>query len=330
MIIYFRGYKQRNRRLLAAIFSLFGSLLLCFVLFRDKLNNLSGQILTYEFADYQNQYILNYGIGIENECIFPDTDIHIFLDEDRSKKLTVSVVMKDEDVSYDLDCLAFLNNLKSNEICITKNVAEAYSLNIGDTLFADTSYSSDLISLIITELLGTEFDYTHPKIENGIGIVYIGYDRNYAIHSRSKYLLYSQQSKSDELAKYPQIINDVINKSVNESYVLEQGIPVLIIEGILVLISISVAHLFFFSKSRKLLLRCYLKGMKRNCMWGIPFIEKIMICLPLIVIGQIIFTSRLPDSYFAKYYQMIPVIACVMYTFIFLLIDLVHIQGKAN
>lgn len=330
MGMYVKGYVCRVTMIIIAVAGVLASSLLCYGLFHAKLNKVGGQLNSYDSADYSTIYILNYGEGFSNECLYPDTDIQFYHDAEKSRRLTVSGIMREEGVTYDLNYLVPLSGLKPGEVCLSQNVADGYMLGIGDTIFTEYSYSQDLVPVTVTSIMQTEFDYGHPSTDNDVGVVFLGFNENYASSTNGKYILFAEKSKADELAIFPQIINEVINKSVSNDYVLSQGVAALIFGALFSLGSVILAQIVFFSKSWMLLYRCYLKGMRKSLLPVIPLLERLVFCLLPCIVVQCLTASAIPDSSVAMAYRMIPISICGLFCIIMFAVDLLKLRRKGG
>ena len=330
MGMYVKGYVYRVTMIIIAVAGVLASSLLCYGLFHAKLNKVGGQLKNYDSADYSTIYILNYGEGFPNECLYPDTDIQFYRDAEKSQRLTVSSIMREEGVSYDLSYLAPLFILKPGEVCISQNVADRYTLGIGDTILAEYSYSQEIVPVTVASIMQTEFDYGHPSTDNDVGVVFLGFNEEYASSTNGKCILFAEKSKADELAIFPQIINEVINKSVSNDYVLSQGVAALIFGALFSLVSVILAQIVFFSKSRMPLYRCYLKGMKRSLLPVIPLLERLVFCLLPCVAAQCLTASTIPDSSVARAYRLIPISICGLFCLIMFAVDLLKLRRKGG
>ena len=306
------------------------SSLLCYSLFHEKLNKVGGQLNSYDSADYSIIYILNYGEAFNNECLYPDTDVQIYRDADRSHRLTVSSIMREEGVSYDLGYLLPLSCLTPGEVCISENVASVYGLSIGDVLFAEYSYSSIPVSLRVASIMQTEYDYGNPFVDNNIGVVFLGFNKEYAACANGKFILFAEESKGEELAIFPQILDEVINKSGNIVSVISQGIGALAFESLFSLTAVILAHMLFFSKSSMPLYRCFLKGMNRILLSIIPLLERLIFCLLPCVVTQYMVTSGMPESLITKVFRMIPIVVCGLYSIIMLSVESLKLRRKGG
>ena len=330
MKMYVKGYTQRAMAIVTTIAIILLSSLLCYGLFHKKLYRVAGQLNSYNSADYSIIYILNYGEWFDNECLYPDTDIQIYLDANKTRRMTVSSVMRNEKVTYDLTYLAPLSGLVADEMCISENVADTYNLDVGDTLYVEYPYSVTPEQTIISDIMQAEYDYVNPIIDNNVGVVFLGFNEKYAASTKGNSVLFAEKSRADELSAFPQIINSVINKSECIATVSAQGTTALLFSAIFALISARLTHILFFSKSYALLYRCYLKGMSRTLVPSIQFVEKILFCLlPCIVIQQII-TSRMPESFITRAYKTIPICIFGLYCIITFIVDLIKLRKKGG
>ena len=246
MGMYVKGYAQRAASAVLSVAIMLISSLLCYGMFHSKLNIVGGQLSNYNSADYSIIYVLNYGETFDNECIFPDANIQLFLDKGKTCRLTVSSVMKEEGVVYDLEYLSPVSNLGPGEICLSQNVADMYKVNVGDTLFAEYPYSSRPIPITVAAITSTEFDYLHPYVDNSVGVVFLGFNEKYSNSTNSKYLVFSVQPIAKELSAYPQIINAIINKSELISKMSSQGLAALIFTILFTSAAIYLSQLVFF------------------------------------------------------------------------------------
>ena len=330
MRMYVKGYIQRAAAIVTAIAVILTSSLLCYGLFHEKLNKVSGQLNSYSSADYSIIYILNYGEAFNNECLYPDTDVQFYRDTDKSHRLTVSSIMREEGASYNLEYLAPLSHLKPGEMCIPQNVANTYELRVGDTLYAEYSYSVTTEPVVVSAIMQTEYDYDHPVLDNDIGVVFLGFNEKYAVNTNGKFILFAEKSKAEELSIFPQIIKNVINKSECIKTVSSQGTAVLIFEALFAIASVILTHMIFSSKSYLPLYRCYLKGMKRLFLIAVPFMERLTICLLPCVVIQYVVASRIPDSSVTTEFRIISIFITGLYCIIMLVKDLFKLRRKGG
>ena len=330
MGMYVKGYVRRVTMIIMVFTIVIASSLLCYGLFHEKVNKVGGQLNSYDSADYSLIYILNYGEAFNNECLYPDTDIQFYLEEDMLHRLTVSSIMSEEEVSYDLEYLSPLSHLKPGEICIAQNIADAYKLSVGDTLFAEYSYSPVPVPVRVAAIMQTEYDYVNPVIDNGIGVIFLGFNEDYFASMTGKFILFAEESKADELAIFPQIINEVINKSACVETVTSQGAGALVFEVLFSLATVILSHMVFFSKSRMPLYRCYLKGMNRSLVSIIPFMEKLTFCILPCAVIQFMSASGMPESTLTKAFCMIPIIIYGIYSIIMFGVDSLKLRRKGG
>lgn len=318
MRIYIRNYMYRISGLIATITTSLALMFFLGLLFGYKVNHISDQIETYNNSGYSIAYILNYKSSLSNEYVYADKDILLYVDHDTKKRVAASCLMYDIDTEYNIKCNLELNE---KEAIISKNIAEYYGLEIGDNLLASFPYSEDTYEIVIKEIYDTEYDFGNPSIENNVGVIYIGYDKEYVENTLCKYIVFSEKSEAEYLSDKMQIINKIINKD-NQIYdVLSQGAY---IWGFEILFSIAlciVVQSMFFSKSKKYLRKCILKGMKQQFYSFVPFIERF--CFVLIPVSISLFCCHYYiscNSIYTLIFYLIPEIIVCTYCFIMLIL----------
>ncbi len=329
MKIYITGYVQRWKGIALTIVGLIVTMVLSGILFYGKLNKLCCQLDGYACADYSVIYVLNYSAKLPNECIFPNTDIQLFTDKTKRNRMTAVSVMRENEIAYGLEYLKQLNAILPSEILISQNIADRYGIQIGSKVYAEVPYTTSLMVLNVSGIISVDYDYICPNVDNDIGIVYLGYIEDYDKSVQCKYIEFASDSESETLSEYPQIIYSIINKSDNISYVLKQGLAILIFQMVFCVMSVLVGHVAFFSKSKPLLRRCYLKGMKLKQMVSIPLLEKIMFGLvPGIITSRALFAVLPGRSLLRLTYSLLPSVVWVGYCMIMLCVDMVKIRKR--
>lgn len=323
MRVYIRGYLQRQNEIAIAVICCVVAILLSYGLFYDQLNKISFQLSSYNAADYSYVYVLNYGIPLENIAIFPDADAQIYSDEERTHRLTVSSIMKSSNANYFGNYLEVLSDLQTNEIILTENVAKKYALNVGDFLYVEYPYTNNIIKKRVVGITATDYDFLHPNIDNDIGVLYLGYEKDYEENIQCKYVVFSVNSQVETLAQYPQVISSVVNKSENKRYVFNQGAYILIFQFVFILVSFIIANIAFFSKSQRRLKRCYLKGMKRTQITFVSLLEKILFSfVPDGLLLWLISSCVNTNSIFARVYFTLPLLIIGMGSVVIVLFDM--------
>lgn len=322
---YLKCYGHRLYQIALSIFAVVALLALCASLFGAKLKRISSQLNSYDKADYNTAYVLNYGVELDNCCVFPDTDIQVYLDEAKEKRIGVSVVMSSKTTRYNLEYLRQLSNLSTDQIVLSGNAAEKYNLEVGDIVYVEKPYTAQLSKVAVVSVSNYEYDYCNPSIINNIGVVFIGADQNYIESINSKYLLFANESKAEELAEYPQIISDIINISTNRNKVVRQAFSALFFCFLLSIVMIFISHVVLFSQSYPILKRLYYKGMGRKQILSITFIEKVLLSLCIIVVIELVVTLWIPlNSFIAAWYYLIPILLSSLY----IIISTIVLSGK--
>ncbi len=324
MKTYIRAYRNRIGQIALTILVMIALLFVGCLLVHGNADKVSKQLDTYQNSDFSQIYVLNYSSGLENECIFVDTDVTMFKDQNQANRLSVSTIMKAPDTSYTLKMLAGVSGLQKDEILLSENVAEDYGLKQGDTVYAAFSYQSEMLVYHVAGIVEFNLDYCNPNIGNNIGLVYLGFNDDYQQRTDCKYLLFAEQSKADELSEKAQIINSIINKTENESKVLRQGFASIAIIVICAISSLILAHIILFSKSNAVLKRCYLKGMNKAGLYLIPGVEKLAFSVLLSALFACIYSIFFSGhGRFSLIFCMIPVSISAAYLIGSFTVDLI-------
>lgn len=309
MKTYIKTYRYRVTGIVMVALLSFMAVFIISVMFKNRLNEISNQLESYNNSDYSVAYVLNYGLLSDNEFVFPDTDIQLYLDEAGTERLAVSCLMPQKGSNYSIEELNSINTINDGEVIVSKNVADRYDLEVGDTIYVQYPYSSSLIGTYVSEISRTEYDYENPNIANGIGIVYVAYDEKYVESTKCKYLIFSETSLAKELSEHPQILSGVINKNKNQEEVLSQGIHILIFETIFLAVAMIISFQVFFSRSFALLKRLYLKGEKQSILTVIPLLERLIWWVIPCLIGMMVNMQIIPcNSELTKVFYLIPLL----------------------
>ncbi len=319
MRTYICAYRNRIGQIILTVLVTIALLLVGCLLVHGKVEKVSKQLDTYQNSDFSQIYVLNYSSGLDNECIFADTDVSLFKDQNQANRLSVSAIMKAPDTAYTLKMLAGVSGLQKEDILLSENVAKDYGLQKDDTVFAAFSYQSEIVTYRVAGVVDFNLDYNNPNIDNNIGLVYMGFNDDYQQRTDCKYLLFAEQSKAIELSEKAQIINGIINKTENENKMLRQGVVPVAINVLCSIAIFILSYVIFFSKSIKMLKRCYLKGMNKAGLFLIPGAEKIVFnVLPSVLFACIYSIVFSRHGVFSLLFCMIPVcisVACFIGSF---------------
>lgn len=329
MRIYIKSYAHRAKEISIIVLCVVVLMGICCAMFQGKLNKVGGQLETYRDSSYETIYILNYEANLENICVYPDADIMMFQQSESSNRIAVSVVMKSDRANYTLPEIEFLNSLSSAEAVVSWNVADRYSISIGDTLFAEYSYNQQRIPITVVGVGATEFDYQNPNIGNDIGIIYIGNDNGYVENTRAKYICFADHSLASELNEYPQIIYRIVSKQSNAQSVISQGYAAFIFQALFTIAVVLISHLFFFRKSIPILKRCIIKGMSARSLLFVPFVERFaFLMLPCGIVQMFMLRYILCQSTETVVYVMIPIVLIAVYCICSVVVGMRYIKSR--
>ncbi len=331
MRTYIKAYRDRKAQIVLALTITIALLLGCFLLFHSKVATVSKQLDTYQNSDFSRIYVLNYQSGLDNEFIFVDTDVGIFKDDSMSTRLAVSTIMVSPDTTYNLSMFEDFSKLQENEVILSENVSKDYGIKKDDVVYAAFSYNSEILYYKVADIIDFNLDYCNPSIANNIGVVYLGFNIEYQQNINCKYMLFANQSIAEELSNKPQILNSIINKSDNESFLLRQGFASIIIVGLCSIASVVLSSIIFFSKSHAIIMRCYLKGMNKAGLFLIPLLEKSLFnLLPSCLVSGIYAILCFDCGHYLHAYCLIPVCVSIVFIFGSFVIDVRKTKRRDN
>ena len=291
---YVGSYKFRIRGLLIAIISIIIAVLLCSILFGKKANRIGSQLLSYSMSEYSYIYKLNYPLKIHDEYIYADTNIFLYTDSVETERVSAVVLMQNTDCQYSPDMLGYSEELAENEVVVSRNIADKYSVSTGDVIYVLYTYSITPIESVVVEIGDANYDFENPDIDNDIGIVILGYNEQYDTNTENKYICFSKESLSSEISQHAQMLDIIINKSSNSKEVFDQGLYILIFAAIMIAGALVASELYFYKQSAQILKRHFLKGMPIRLLTVIPLLEHIVFSLCPLILSILVVNLYIP------------------------------------
>lgn len=281
------------------------------LLFGTRLKAVSDQLKSYDSAQYNYAYVLNYSIDEDEVYLYPDVDILLYTDHAQQNRMAVSALMWTGKGNH---AILKIEQPREGQIVLSKNAADKYHLTVGAPVYALFSLSNEPVELSVSAIADVEYDYSNPKISNNIGMVYLPYFHAYETSINSKYILFCKDSAADLLAPYPQVIDSVINKSENYDIVMGQGIHILFFEALFMIAALYFADSIFFKRSTPVLRRIFLKGANKGILIWVPFLEKLIFgVLPLIIVCGISSVFIPCNSRLTLLFYLIPICAAILF-----------------
>ena len=318
MKIYVKSYKSRICGILISVLSVFIAILICSLMFGNKVINISSQLKSYSVSRYSYIYKLNYPLGMDDEYIYADTNIFIYADSQQKKRIPTIVLMQNESCTYNEASLGYSGIVGSDEIVLVRNLADEFRLSVGDKIYVQYPYSNELVSLTLVALSDVNYDFENPDIDNNIGITILGFNEQYAKNSENKSLCFSSIFLSKDISDHPQILDAIFHKTSNYEYVFSQGLHILVIEALMLIVAITVSEFFFYRNSHSILRRLYLKGMTKAKLRTIPFIEHVVLTVIPMIIAVTVRLHFIPaTSDFVGYLCGVDIILTVVYSLLF-------------
>ena len=211
-----------------------------------------GQLESLSNASFNNGYILNYSLGLDDEYVFPENSIRLYTSD--NTKIVSTCVMKGEGTNYTLTS-AFISSidcdLQYNEVIISKNIAQRYGINIGDILFATVPYKESFEIYTVVDIGNENYDVTDMNLYNSVGVVLLGYNSEYTSSINSKYIVFSNASLAKTISKNPQILDKAFSRSEIIFDIIIQIVPIIVLYISMFFIYFVVLNKKVFSESKK-------------------------------------------------------------------------------
>lgn len=210
---YFKNYRYRLGPIALYLLVLISMIVLFVCLSKTNFVKAISIQHSYNSSSFRYGYVLNYSIGDCSEVIYSDADIVFYKDSQRHYKLVATSIMEPEN-SCDKKIGPYNFSLIETyqEAIIPRNVAVLYDLQVGDEIFCEYSYTTELISTKIVEICNDFYDLNSNSIQNDVGMIALGFNPNYVNNTICKYVILSAESKTAEIAEFPQLLSGTFNK----------------------------------------------------------------------------------------------------------------------
>lgn len=244
---YIKLHLDREKTLLlVASFSLLLIVTIIAAMFSTR--PLLGQLSSLMRSDYEYSAITHNPVG--EDCYFQyNAGIRFALTGELDVGINSDVVMRSDHSEYTDIVYWNTGRLDPRDIAISKNIARAYGLRVGDTLFSkhlvDGETYEYTIRQLLPELVDVRFDGQHVSHD---GVIVMGFDQKYADNISHNIVLFSR-IPIDELAQsISEMPDHLLYRSEEISSVFQKAAPYLII-FFLVSIMIMIGMVFFCSKT---------------------------------------------------------------------------------
>ena len=191
----FRDFMKRNtieiaiRLVSFLLLLLFYVLLLLFAISHVKLNTgISG-------LDYEYVLISDEPAG-ENTYV---KYLNLNTVEAKGKSIHVNTYMQQKDTIYRQDAPMYSEHLASNEIVVSKKVAEQLNIEVGSIVQLEFVLAENVSRYIVKDMIEYVTDYYNVKENNDFSVVLIGNDEKLLQQHRNQYVSFLNE---DELNSY--------------------------------------------------------------------------------------------------------------------------------
>ena len=211
-----------------------------------------GQLESLSKASFNNGYILNYSLELDDEYVFPGNSIRLYTSD--NTKIVSTCVMKDEGTNY-TSTSAFISSidcdLQYNEVIISKNIAQRYGVDIGDLLFATVPYKESFEIYTVVGIGNENYDVTDMNLYNSVGVVLLGYNSEYTSSINSKYIIFSNISLAKTISQNPQVLDKAFSRAEIIFDIIVQMSPIIVSYIAMLFIYFVVLNKKVFSESQK-------------------------------------------------------------------------------
>ena len=204
--LFIKSYKYRFKKIFLYLISsilLFG--VFAFV-FKTNINKSDEINVSYSNYNFNYGYVLNYESNLKDELIYSDTSIQFFKDDQMKCKINATSIMKKNVEKYDLNLFSFELLDSSNKCSVPHNVATRYGISLNSSIYALFPDRNGLVSLEVVEISNDNYDLTELGLKNDVGLIAMGYDEHFVTNIVSKFCIFSENSVSQEISFYPQIL----------------------------------------------------------------------------------------------------------------------------
>ena len=225
------------------VFSIFGITAAIF-----STRPLLGHLSSLMRSDYEYSAITHNPVG--EDCYFQyNAGIRFALTGDSDVGINSDVVMKSDRSEYTDIIYWNAGRLGPRDIAVSKNVARAYELSVGDTLFSKHLVDGEIYEYTIRELLpelvNVRFDGQHVSHD---GVIVMGFNQQYEENISHNIVLFSR-IPIDELAQsISEMPDHLLHRSEEMASVFQKAAPYLIV-FFLVSVLITIGMVFYCSKA---------------------------------------------------------------------------------
>ncbi len=179
-----------------------------------------------------------------DDYIVYDAEIIFMLHKDSNKSLNVNVVMQNNDSTYSSLISWKSEKLSSNEVAISKNIAQKNGLKIGDNVYSKNLVNGNVQGYSIKEILPA---VNNTRVENDnfkSGLIIMGFDSIYSETLKHKYLVYTNESVNNMSLNSFNVPNDILYRDDEIKDIILHMAPYVVIYVILILSIIMVYILY--------------------------------------------------------------------------------------
>ena len=272
---YIKNYKHRTGPIVLVLLVLAILFALSNWIFNDNIKKFYCTKNSYENYTFNYGYIISEKTSTENEVIYTDTDIIFYKDEHKKTKIVASSIMETKNTNENYCNIFDFSSVSShNEVIIPRNIAEKYDLKIGDTIYCEFSYTSELISSVVINITnGDVYDFAENSVKNDVGLIAIGNNSQYVNSTIHDFVILSETSVTEKLGDFSGVIKEVFGKSRFAPNLFVHLVVPIIINLLTMLVGTILYAIFVRNKTCKDLKILINKGITTNQAIKFGFLE---------------------------------------------------------
>ena len=272
---YIKNYKHRTGPIVLVLLVLAILLIFSTWIFNDKVAKFYCIRDSYDNYTFNYGYIVSQETGIENEVIYADTDISFYKDVYKNNKIVASSIMETQNTNENYCNIFNFSSISSyNDLIIPRNIANKYDLKIGDIIYCEYSYTSELISSVVIDITdGDAYDFAENSVKNDVGLIAIGNNSRYVNSAIHNFVILSETSMTEKLGDFSGMIKGVFGKSRFEPNLFEYLIVPIIINLLIMFVGTILYVIFVKNKTCKDLKILINKGITTNQAIKFGFLE---------------------------------------------------------
>lgn len=237
---------KRKFLFIIILFSLVSFLLFLFMAL--SLNDDFAQLKALCHSDYTYSAAIKQPVGKDDYYQF-SADISFTLSPDANIRLNADVLMQSDFSEYTDMVYWNANKLSTFGVAISKNIAVANNLDIGDKLYSTHTVSGNICEYFVEQIL-PEVLRTRNAVQNDYktGVIIMGYDSQYVDNISYSVITYTNVPVEELSERQTATLEDILYRDDEIVSVCKTFLPYVVIFALLLVLN-TIGLVFFLTKS---------------------------------------------------------------------------------